>query len=92
MTRTAERNGILIFVAPNSQKFAVLGDSGITAHVGTAPLDAMAAAMSEAFRAGHFTDGLVSVIDRAGDLLATHFKRRSGDSDQDELPNTISRG
>ena len=26
MTKTAERNGVLIYVAPRSQKFAILGD------------------------------------------------------------------
>ena len=92
MTRTAERNGILIFVAPRSQKFAVLGDSGITSRVGTATLDEMASLMSAAFREGRFTDGLVGAVDRAGALLATLFPRVEGAADRDELSNTISRG
>ena len=92
MTATAERNGILIFVAPKSQKFAVLGDSGITSRVGTGPLDEMASSMSAAFREGRFTDGLVGAVERAGALLAAHFPRASGTSDRDELSNTISRG
>src|SRR4029453_14703920 len=29
MTKTAERNGVLLFVAPASQSFAVVGDQGI---------------------------------------------------------------
>jgi len=92
MTATTERNGILIFVAPKSQKFAVLGDSGITSLVGTAPLDEMASLMSAAFREGRFTDGLVGAVERAGALLLAHFPRVQGASDQDELSNTISRG
>jgi len=92
MTATAERNGILIFVAPKSQKFAVLGDSGITSRLGTTPLDEMAASMSAAFREGRFTDGLVGAVERAGQLLAAHFPRVEGRHDQDELSNTISRG
>ena len=92
MTATAERNGILIFVAAKSQKFAVLGDSGITSRVGTAPLDEIASAMSAAFREGRFTDGLAGAVERAGILLASHFPRVEGAADQDELSNTISRG
>lgn len=92
MTATAERNGILIFVAPKSQRFAVLGDSGITSRVGTAPLDEIASLMSSAFREGRFTDGLVGAVERAGVLLAAHFPRVEGASDRDELSNTISRG
>jgi uncharacterized membrane protein len=92
MTATAERNGILIFVAPKSQKFAVLGDSGITSRVGTTPLDEMAAAMSEAFRQARFTDGLVGAVERAGQILAELFPRVEGGTDKDELSNSISRG
>ena len=92
MTATAERNGILIFVAPKSHKFAVLGDSGITSRVGTHPLDEMAASMSEAFRDGRFTDGLVGAVERAGQILADLFPRDEGAADKDELSNIISRG
>lgn len=92
MTKTEERNGILIFVAPSSHNFAVLGDSGITSKVGTTPLDEMAAAMSGAFREGRFTDGLVAVVEKAGELLAAHYPRVEGALDQDELENRISRG
>ena len=97
MTATQERNGILIFIAPKSHKFAVLGDSGITSRVGTAPLDEMASTIQAAFREGHFSDGLVAAVEQAGDLLATHFPRVLGAHgkdapDNDDLSNTISRG
>jgi uncharacterized membrane protein len=92
MTATANRNGVLIFVAPKSHTFAVLGDSGITSIAGTAPLDAIAAAMSSAFRDGRFTDGLVEAVTQAGDFLAAHFPRDPNATDCDELSNQISRG
>lgn len=92
MTATAERNGILIFVAPRSQKFAVLADSGVTSRAGTAPIDEIAASMSAPFREGRFTDGLVGAVERAGGLLAAHFPPVEGTSEENELPNTISRG
>src|SRR5262245_30790619 len=83
MTATAERNGVLIFVAPQSQKFAVLGDSGVTSKAGTSPLDEIAASMSAAFREARFTEGLVGAAERAGALLAAHFPRTEGASDKD---------
>lgn len=92
MTATAERNGILIFLAARSQKFAVLGDSGITSRAGATPLDQMAATLSQTFREGRFTEGLVAAVGQAGDLLALHFPRDAGTNDQDELSNAISRG
>ena len=58
MTATAERNGVLIFLAPASRSFAVLGDSGIHERCGDEFWSRVAAAMSAHFREGRFDDGL----------------------------------
>lgn len=87
MTKTAERNGVLIFLAPRSRTFAVLGDTGVHARCGETFWAELASAMTERFRAGDFTAGLVQGIERAGTLLAEHFPRR--DDDSDELPNEV---
>lgn len=92
MTATAERNGVLIFIAPASHKFAVLGDSGITGFVGMNAWSQIAATLGVAFRDSKFTEGLVSAVDQAGTLLAAHYPPTEGTVDVDELTNTISRG
>lgn len=89
MTATQERNGILIYIAPESRCFAVLGDSGIHEHCGADFWKDVAAAMEQDFRAGRFTDGLVKGIARAGDALAAHFPR-AGRTDVNELPDSVS--
>src|SRR4029450_12677389 len=66
MTATAERNGVLIYVAPRSQKFAVIGDRGIDEHAGAAFWASVAEAMQEDFRSGLFTDVLVKSVSRTG--------------------------
>ena len=92
MTATHERNGVLIFVAPSSQKFAVLGDSGITSKVGVEAWDGAASLLGAAFRDGRFTEGLVAAVEGAGVLLSEHFPRDLPSPDVDELKNEISRG
>jgi uncharacterized membrane protein len=89
MTRTAARNGVLIFVAPVSQTFAVIGDRGVHERCGDAFWSELAAAMSERFRRGDFTGGLVLGIERAGTLLAAHFPRQP--DDRNELPDSVER-
>ena len=89
MTRTAERNGVLIFLAPASHTFAVIGDKGVHEKCGPPFWENLAAAMREQFKAGHFTEGLILGIDRAGALLAEHFPRRP--DDRNELPNRVER-
>ncbi len=67
------RNGVLLFVAPRSRTFAVIGDTGVHEKCGDAFWRELAAAMTGYFKKGDFTDGLVHGIERAGTLLAAHF-------------------
>jgi uncharacterized membrane protein len=90
MTRTAERNGVLIYVAPRSRKFAILGDSGIHQSCGQSFWQDVAAAMEADFRAGRFTEGIVKGVARAGEALGTHFPRREGVCDINELKDEVS--
>jgi uncharacterized membrane protein len=88
MTRTRERNGVLIFVAPRVRKFAVIGDAGVHQHCGDEFWTALAAEMSGHFRKGEFTTGIIHGIHKAGELLARHFPRQP--DDQNELPDDIA--
>jgi uncharacterized membrane protein len=90
MTKTAERNGVLILVAPASQSFAVVGDAGIHERCGHEFWREIASAMEADFRAGRFTDGLLKGIERAGEALARHFPRGEGGADSNELPDQVS--
>ena len=89
MAATADRNGVLIFVAPASQRFAVVGDKGIHEKGGEGFWKDVASAMEEDFRQGRFTDGIVKGVAKAGDALAAHFPR-TGRSDVNELPDEVS--
>jgi len=91
MTKTDERSGVLLFVAPASRSFAVIGDRGIHDRCGEGFWPAVAAAVGEEFRAGRFTEGIIAGIEKVGDELARHFPRRPGDADRNELPDTVSR-
>jgi len=87
MTKTAERNGVLVYIAPRAHKFRILGDVAIHEKAGDEFWTAVAAAMEEHFRKGEFTEGAVEAVRTIGERLAAHFPR--GADDRDELPNTI---
>ncbi|HMJ05597.1 MAG TPA: TPM domain-containing protein [Chthoniobacterales bacterium] len=90
MQKTEERNGILIFVAPRAQKFAVVGDEGVHQKCGLEFWEKLVATMREHFKRAAFTDALVEAIESAGALLANHFPRQS--ADRNELPDDIIEG
>lgn len=91
MAGTAERNGILIYVAPRGRTFAVIGDQGVHEKCGAGFWRAVAEAMQAEFRAGRFTEGLVRGVESAGEVLARFFPREAGRADVNELPDAISR-
>jgi uncharacterized membrane protein len=90
MTATRERNGVLIFVAPRAQKFAVIGDEGVHQRCGDVFWQQLVASMQTHFKAENFTDAVVHAIERTGALLAEHFPREPGN--HDELPNAVEEG
>lgn len=90
MENTKERNGVLIFVAPRAQKFAVIGDIGIHEKCGPEFWSRLVASMREHFLVSNFTEGMVGAIEEAGKALAQHFPKQAGP--QNELPDEILEG
>ncbi len=88
MTNTRERNGILFFVVPSRRRFVVLGDEGIHAKVGQEFWEHIAGAMSDRFRKGNFTEGLINGIFEVGERLAVHFPFDQL-TDVNELPDEV---
>lgn len=90
MTRTELRNGVLIYVAPKSQTFAVIGDTAIHERCGPDFWKTVAAAMEQDFRAGRFTEGIVKGVTETGDVLARHFPREGARPDANELSDEVT--
>ncbi len=90
MDKTRHRNAVLIFIAPESQNFAIWGDVAVHAQCGEMFWENVAGAMSELFRQGKFTEGIVHGIDTAGKSLAQHFPVDG--ADHHKLPSSIVEG
>jgi uncharacterized membrane protein len=89
MTRTKARNGVLIFIAPLTHKFAIIGDTGIHEKCGDEFWKRLSAGMMERLKRAEWTEALVEAIERVGETLGQHFPREPGDIN--ELPNRIER-
>jgi uncharacterized membrane protein len=74
-----DKNSLLIFLAPKSQKFAVVGGAALHAKVGQAWWDELIALLTRHFREGRYTDGLAATIEQAGRALQTHFPASAPD-------------
>ena len=88
MHKTAERNGVLFYLAVSDRKFAVIGDAGINSKVPDGFWDDVKELLLKRFREGKFTEGLSEGIILAGEHLKKHFPHRK--DDVNELPDEIS--
>lgn len=90
MHETAERNGVLFYLATDSHHFAILGDAGINAKVPEGFWEEIKEMTFSNFKKGEFLEGLVNGILKAGEKLSTHFPYQI--DDVNELSNQISYG
>lgn len=88
MTKTALRNGVLLFIACEEQRFVILGDKGIDDKVPAGFWDEIAAKLTIRFKSNEFTEGIVEAIAAAGQHLKAYFPRSK--DDVNELPNEIN--
>jgi uncharacterized membrane protein len=88
MTKTRERNAVLIYIVPRTQQFAVVGDTGIHQKCGNEFWQKIATGMSQRMKESRFTDAIVTAIDEAGAALQSHFPRQA--NDRNELPDEIA--
>lgn len=87
MQRTALRNSVLIFVAIEDHKFAVIGDYGIHEKVTQQFWDNLVSEMRAFFAKNDLTGGLIYAIEHCGTALSTYFPYQK--NDVDELPNEM---
>jgi uncharacterized membrane protein len=88
MQTTAERNGVLIYLAVDDHKLAIVGDAGVHAHVGEEYWQRVRDAMVERLRHGQARDAVVHAVTEVGLVLQRLFPRRP--DDQNELSDRVS--
>lgn len=88
MDETKDRNGVLIILAKDSKKFAILGDKGIHEKVGDNFWNETRAKMLEYFKKDELKEGIVTGVLSVGEKLKKHFPREK--DDKDELSNSVS--
>jgi uncharacterized membrane protein len=88
MYKTADRNGVLFYLAVSDRKYAIIGDAGINAKVPVGFWDGISDLLKMNFQEGKFTEGLSEGILQAGRQLKTHFPYQK--NDVNELQDDIS--
>ena len=88
MTKTKERNGVLIYLCFKKKQIAILGDQGINVKVPEGYWDELYRSMATAFRNEQYGQGICEAIERIGEKLSAHFPVNA--DNPNELSNEIT--
>lgn len=88
MHQTALRNGVLIYVALDDHKLAILGDAGINSRVSPDFWDSIKNNMITRFKTGHICEGVCEATQAVGQQLKKLFPHQADDIN--ELSDEIS--
>lgn len=88
MHRTAQRNGVLIYLTVDDHRLAIVGDEGLHARVGDGYWDGVRDALVERLRGGRPREAVVAAVHDVGDVLRRHFPGTPGDVN--ELRDDVS--
>ena len=83
MHRTAERNGVLIYIALMDKQFAIFGDEGIHQKMGFSFWTKEAESLKAHLSKGETVEGICKAIEDIGQVLKEHFP--PNDNDKNEL-------
>lgn len=87
LQQTADRTGLLIFIAMAERQAVLIADEGIDAKVEQQVWDDTVTGLTKAAATGRLADGLVTAIGQCGNLLAQHFPPES--QPRNQLPNRV---
>lgn len=90
MEKTEQKNGVLIYLATASRRFAILGDEGIDKLVPDDFWEDIRNIMTARFRDGAFCEGIEEGIARVGEKLREFFPLQ--EEDKNELRDELSFG
>jgi uncharacterized membrane protein len=90
MHETKDRNGVLIYIATEDRKLAIIGDQHINEKVSSDYWETTKNQLITAFKKGEYVTGITEAIADVGKKLKVHFPYLS--DDKDELTNDLSTG
>ena len=79
---TKRRNAVLIFIAYDDRKFAILGDTGINEVVPDGFWDGEVEELGRYLTAGRPVDGICAIIARMGERLSQYFPGERDDENE----------
>lgn len=88
MQHTAQRNGVLVYIAVKDRQLAIYADEAIFIKAGTAFWQEEVVKMLRLFNKEDYAEGIATVVLEIGAILSHHFPYDAA-TDKNELPDDI---
>lgn len=88
MVNTAERNGVLVYIALKDRQLAIYADEAIYARAGKDFWQEEVWKMLRMFNKEDYAEGIATVVMEIGEVLSQHFPYNAA-TDKNELPDDI---
>ncbi len=85
MEKKGHHGGFLIFLSPKSQKFAVLGGTGLHEKLGQKWWDEIASLLAREFKEARYMEGLLAATAMAGEEFHRHFASAGAADDSPDV-------
>lgn len=79
---TVEKTGVLIFILLSEKQFYILADKKISDKIPQRTFDSIVNEMSNQFKSGKFSEGIIYCIDKLSELLSRDFPIKPDDIDE----------
>lgn len=88
MFKTRDRNGVLIFIAPNAKKFSIYGDEQTNSKIAHNFWINTKNEIEKSFKNEQYVDGIIKAINATGEVLKKFFPIKK--DDKNELSDDIT--
>lgn len=88
MNETAQKNGVLVYIAMKDRQLAIYGDEAIHNKAGQDFWNAEVKKMLTSFNKSNYAEGITQIVKEIGEVLSDYFPYNEA-IDKNELPDEI---
>ena len=89
VANTKERTGVLIFILFEEKYYDIIADEGLYSKISNDVWNELEEKLKSGFKENNYADGILSLIEKIGEILKNEFPSRAGADNDDEIKNEV---
>lgn len=89
VANTKERTGVLIFILFEEKYYDIIADEGLYSKISNDVWNELEEKLKSMFKENNYAGGILSLIEKMGEILKNEFPSRAGADNDDEIKNEV---